>query len=210
MGRTSTTANALLGLLALRASWSTYDVAGQIARNLRFFWPRAQSRIYAEMKNLHTRGLAAATEEPIGPVRNRTRYALTDRGRHELQTWLATPPRGTVLESEPLLRVLLGELGTREQLLVAIRQVRADADEIRSVGRTVGTEYVAGTAPFQDHAAVRALVYDFLLNLSAMFDDWSQRAEGIVTAWNDQDDETRSAEALRQIADGLARIPDDH
>lgn len=206
MRRTSTTANALLGLLALRPSWSTYELAGQVARTLRFFWPRAQSRIYAETKTLQTRGWAQATDEPIGPQRSRTRYALTDRGRGELQRWLATPPRATVIECEPLLRVLLGELGTRQQLLAAIGQLHSDADEIRAVGQTVGAEYLAGRAPFQDHVHLRALVFDFLVNLTSMFDDWSQRAEKIVAAWDGQDERERTEEALRLISEGVTRL----
>jgi DNA-binding PadR family transcriptional regulator len=206
MGRTSTTANALLGLLGLRPSWSTYELAGQAARSLRFFWPRAESRIYAETRNLQSRGWATATDEPIGPRRSRTRYALTDQGRRELAVWLDTPPRATVIECEALLRVLLGELGSREQLLVAIGQIHTDAQDIRAVGRTVGEEYLAGTGPFQDHVHVRALVFDFLVNLTSMFDDWSHRAEKIVTGWDGQDEHARTEEALRLISEGVTRL----
>lgn len=48
MRRTGTTAHAILGLLALRPAWSTYELSQQLRRNMRFFWPRAESRIYAD------------------------------------------------------------------------------------------------------------------------------------------------------------------
>ena len=48
--RTATTANAILGLLALRKEWSTWELTKQLRRNMRFFWPRAESRIYDEAK----------------------------------------------------------------------------------------------------------------------------------------------------------------
>ena len=50
--RTATTANAILGLLALRKEWSTWDLTKQLRRNMRFFWPRAESQIYEEAKGL--------------------------------------------------------------------------------------------------------------------------------------------------------------
>ena len=47
---------------------------------------------------------------------------------------------------------------TRDQLDVALDQLRADAHAILEVGRVVGPEYLAGTAPFQDQIHTRALV----------------------------------------------------
>ena len=37
MRRTATTANAILGLLALRPEWSTWELTKQLRRNMRFF-----------------------------------------------------------------------------------------------------------------------------------------------------------------------------
>ena len=53
--RTATTANAILGLLALRREWSTWELTKQLRRNMRFFWPRAESQIYEEAKGLVTK-----------------------------------------------------------------------------------------------------------------------------------------------------------
>src|SRR5947207_4168008 len=180
--RTATTANALLGLLALRPSWSTWELTKQLRRNMRFFWPRVESRIYDEAKTLVSRGLARDRRTYTGR-RARTTYTITAKGRRQLEQWLATPPRGTTLECEPLLRVLLGDLGTPDQLEIAFEQVRADADAILEVGRTVGAEYLQGTAPFQDQVHVRALVFDFLANHALMLRAWADRAEAEVAAW---------------------------
>ena len=62
MRRTATTANAILGLLALRPTWSTWELATQLRRNMRFFWPRAESRVYEEVKRLHERGFASLAD----------------------------------------------------------------------------------------------------------------------------------------------------
>src|SRR5215472_9353808 len=106
MRRTATTANAILGLLALRPTWSTWELTKQLRRNMRFFWPRAESQIYEEVKTLDGRRWARSRQSFVGK-RARTSYTITAAGRKELTAWLASPPRPTALECEPLLRVFL-------------------------------------------------------------------------------------------------------
>src|SRR6266851_202520 len=161
MRRSSSTANAILGLLALRHSWSTWELTTQLRRNMRFFWPRAESRIFAEARRLESSGLARTETSFVGR-RARTTYSITATGRNELKRWLATPPRATSLECEPLLRVLLADLAGPDQVRLALDQVRADAEAILTVGRVVGPEYLRRSAPFQDQVHVRAHVLDFL------------------------------------------------
>ena len=207
MTRTSTTANALLGLLALRPHWTMWELAGQLRRNIRFFWPRAESRAFAEARRLSVEGLAAAEHSYTGRRRTTT-YAITPSGRRKLRRWLAQPPRPTSLECEPLLRVLLADLGTHEQLQVAIRQVRADAEAILEVGRVVGPEYLKGIAPFQDDVHARALVFDFLAAHALTMMRWADRAEARVRAWPEETRERQIEAALATVAERLAELPE--
>ena len=69
----TTTSYAILGLLAIRP-WSTYELARQMQRDLRFVWPRAESNLYAEPKKLIAHGLpqrtpnrAASADAPSTP-----------------------------------------------------------------------------------------------------------------------------------------------
>jgi DNA-binding PadR family transcriptional regulator len=202
MPRTATTANAILGLLALRPSWPTYALTKQLRRNMRFFWPRAESRIYDEARRLVERGLASAREVAVGR-RARTEYAITAAGREALGRWLATPPRPTALECEPLLRVFLANFCTRAQLHAALDQVRADADAILTVGREVGPEYIQGTAPFQDQLHVRALVFDFLWSHAQMLRGWADRTEETIAAWDELTSDKRADAAVVRIRELL-------
>jgi PadR family transcriptional regulator AphA len=206
MRRTATTANAILGLLALRPEWSTWELTKQLRRNMRFFWPRAESQIYEEAKTLVTKGLAKDRQSFTGR-RPRTSYAITAKGRKQLREWLASPPKPTALECEPLLRVFLGGLGTDDQLRAALAQVRADANAILEVGRVVGPEYLDGTAPFQDQVHVRALVFDFLSHHARMLSEWVDRAEIAIGEWPTQSDEARRRAALERIRGTLAGYP---
>jgi DNA-binding PadR family transcriptional regulator len=121
----NTTSFALLALLALRP-WTTYELATQMDRSLRWFWPRAASVLYTEPKKLVRLGLATATREFTGR-RPRTVYAITEAGRQELAHWLDQPGAGPILEFEALAQVAFADLGTRDQLLRTVRAVRADS-----------------------------------------------------------------------------------
>ena len=206
MRRTATTANAILGLLALRKEWSTWELTKQLRRNMRFFWPRAESQIYEEAKGLVGKGLARDRQSFTGK-RARTSYAITAAGRKQLKQWMASPPKPTNLECEPLLRVFLGTLGTDDDLRAAIAQVRADGEAVLDVGRVVGPEYLSGTAPFQDQLAVRALVFDFLSHHARMLIDWAERSDAVIDAWSKQSDQQRAELSLRVIRENLDRYP---
>jgi DNA-binding PadR family transcriptional regulator len=207
MRKTGTTAHAILGLLALRPSWSTYELSQQLRRNMRFFWPRAESRIYADAKTLVDRGWAKAERETYGR-RARTLYRITPAGRKALDAWLKTPPRATALECEPLLRVFLGDFADIEAMRIATDQARADADAILGVGRRVCAEYLAGTAPFQDQVHLRAFVFDFLSHHALMLRQWADRTEATLDRWPRLSDEQRINSALRTIRSVRGEYPD--
>jgi DNA-binding PadR family transcriptional regulator len=209
MRRTATTAQAILGLLALRPRWTTWELTRQMRRNMRFFWPRAESRIFAEARGLEGAGLAAAEQSFVGR-RGRTTYAITEAGRESLRRWLATPPGGTTLECEAVLRVFLADLSGAdavEHVGRALARVRADAHAILDVGRVAGPEYLEGTAPFQDQIHVRALVFDFLSHHARMLLDWAERTEAALAEWRSQSAEERAAAARGRIAEHLAAFP---
>src|SRR5207245_995140 len=79
MRKLTPTSYAILGLLALRP-WSAYELTKQVRRSLHFCWPRAETRLYQEPKNLVEHGLVKATTTVNGR-RPRTEYAITAKGR---------------------------------------------------------------------------------------------------------------------------------
>ena len=203
---TATTGNAILGLLALRPSWSTWQITQQLRRNMRFFWPRAESRIYDEARALVDRGLATSVVTHTGR-RPRTTYKITPAGRRHVRQWMATPPRPTNLECEPVLRILLGRLGTLESLHASVAQVRTDALDLLAVGRVVAEEYAAGTAPFQDDIAYRSLVFDFLSSHALAMLAWADRADTAVTEMAAQSPADAAAAGMRRVAAAAKRLP---
>lgn len=177
----TTTSLAILGQLA-RRPWTAYELSRQTRRNFRFFWPRAESQLYAEMKALARDGLAAADRHKNGR-RVTTTYSITPAGREALSEWLARPATPPTLEMEAALRVFLGPLGSLADLRQALGGLEGFLEEAYAVADTVGSEYVAGTSEFQDQVHVRALIFDLLTSYFAMLDDWRGRAEREVATW---------------------------
>jgi PadR family transcriptional regulator AphA len=171
----TTTSYALLGLLALRP-WTTYELAQQMERSLRNFWPRAQSKLYEEPKNLVAHGLATAKRERVGK-RPRTVYAITPKGREALRAWLDVPGAPMMLESEALLKVFFADQGTKEQLLAQIRNIKAWAEQERERGMTFIREYAETGGPFPERLNIIGLMVGFLARRGDAVLDWARWAE---------------------------------
>ena len=139
----TTTSYALLGLLAIQP-WATYDLAKLMGRSLHFFWPRAESNLYAEPKRLVDAGLASAHEEWHGD-RKRTVYSITGgRPRGASRPGSPSPSAPPRLESEPHLRVLYANYGTKDDLPASIERVETDAEaSLEHFDRLLG-EYARG------------------------------------------------------------------
>ncbi|MGE0500580.1 MAG: PadR family transcriptional regulator [Rhizobiaceae bacterium] len=194
----TTTSYAILGQLALQP-WTMYDLAQQMRRNLHYFFPRAESQVYAEPKRLVELGLAAADTEMTGK-RARTVYRITDEGRAELARWLASPvAKGPTLEFEALLRVMLAPFGRDEDLAATLQQVRDEVAGFLEVADRVRWDYVDGRMPFQRHVVNRSMMHDFLARFADLIDEWAERSQARMAKWPEQTEEERVSAAVATI-----------
>jgi DNA-binding PadR family transcriptional regulator len=194
----SATSAALLGQLAWREQ-TPYELTREMSRNVRYFWPRAASHVYREVKRLGAEGWAS-TERGASGRRPRTVYRITEAGRIALSSWLASQPGGVALDHEALLRVFLASSGTRDDLLRAIAKAREDADAMLAVGTPLAHEYLSGSHRFQEQVHIRALTFDYLYNWARFTVAWADRAEQEVSRWRD----VKPSRAKRRRA--LARL----
>src|SRR5579862_7867653 len=180
-GGLSTTSFAVLGLLALQP-WSTYDLAQQMKRGLHYFWPSAESGVYQEPKKLAALGLARAESGYVGR-RPRTIYTITAAGREVLREWLSQSPAPARLAHEALVKVWIGEQGTRDQLLEAIRSIRRDAEGVLSHTARIASEYMGQSPPFPERLHVNTLVLKFVADCAETAERWCDWAEKEVARW---------------------------
>lgn len=179
--RLTTSSYAVLGLLAIRP-WAGYELTQQATRSLRFAWPKSERLLYTEPKKLVEHGLATARKESVGQ-RHRTVYSITDEGRAELSSWMATTPEPPVLEAEALLRLLFAENGTVDDLLAALDEMAADAAELYEQVVTINSGYLAGEHPFPGRIHLSALFATFQLELFDLIVRWVDFAKGEIATW---------------------------
>ena len=177
----TTTSYSILGLLALRP-WTTYELAQQMDRSLKNFWPRAASRIYEEPKRLAALGLARATKEHTGK-RPRTVYAITAKGRRTLASWLTEPGAGPQLEFEALVKVFFSEFGTRSDALDSLAAIKAWADEKTAENIGFARLFRDSGGPFPERLAQITLIGRFLTEFADMVNAWADWAIREVSAW---------------------------
>jgi PadR family transcriptional regulator, regulatory protein AphA len=179
----TTSSYAVLGLLAIRP-WATYELAKQMRRSLHFFWPRAESNLYAEPKRLVEAGLAEAREEWNGD-RKRTVYSITTAGRRSLADWLTRPTAAPRLESEPHLRLLYANYGTREALLATISSLAEDAQTSIDHFERLLVEYARGEGLFPERIHVNTLMATLVLEQARATVRWAYWAADEVARWDD-------------------------
>ncbi len=191
----TTTSFAILGHLAMRP-WTMYELAGQMRRNAHYFYPRAESQVYAEPKRLVALGLARSQTVAVGR-RKRTVYSITPAGRRALTDWLRAPvSKGPLLEFEGLLRVFLAPFGSEHDLRHVLEQVRAEIGGLLQLSAIIRSEYMGGTAPFQQYAPTRAMIHDFLTHFALLVDAWSVRSLDAIEQWGAMTDEEQRAAAI--------------
>jgi DNA-binding PadR family transcriptional regulator len=190
----------VLGQVAVTGPLSAYELAQTMRRNVHFFWPRAASHVYTEVKALEAAGLLAQHKGFVGK-RPRTEYRITAAGRRALAAYLRTPlSREPTLELEALLRTFLASAGTPADLCAALTQCAAQADALLELLERHGREYAEGTSPFQDQVHTRALVYDFFVPYAALLRAWALRSREAATRWSDTSPEGKLTAARRRFA----------
>jgi len=204
----TTTSYAVLAQLALRP-WSTYELARQRIRYFRYVWPRAESAIYREVKRLAAMGLITVNREYVGK-RPRTVYSITEGGRQVLRAWLDTPVSPFAMDFEAMIRLFIAPLGTKEQIISALEQVRSDAGEMLRFSGAVKQEFLDGRAALQDQVYIRALAVDFFVSLLRTVDSWAERTLAEIEGWKDLSSDGKNDRGLEIFEQLAAPTPGEH
>ncbi|MCB0942585.1 MAG: PadR family transcriptional regulator [Mycobacterium sp.] len=193
---------AVLGLLALQP-WSAYELVRQSKRSLHWFWPRSERHLYAELKRLVERGHAETHVE--GGRRQRTCYTITPAGRAALQEWLHTEPAPPTLEIEGLLRVMLGDQGSMEDLRAALETTLRQVRNVRADGIPLVADLLATGGPFPQRLHLNERLVSFHADFNNLLIRWCEETLAEIETWHGTQDiglTPRGRERLvRAIAD---------
>jgi DNA-binding PadR family transcriptional regulator len=200
--KTSTTAHALVGLLAIR-SWTAYELAQQMRRALRWAWPRSEANIYGEIKRLVPQGLARSVPER-NRGRTRARYQITDDGRAAVKEWLGTDPAPVQVQFETLLRVFLADQAGLDELRNAIAATRRQTVEAIAEGLPIVADYAGDEPPFPARAHLNVLFIHFTADFLRLVLDWCAEADAEIQTWPDTAGVGITPGTRRMIDDALA------
>jgi DNA-binding PadR family transcriptional regulator len=117
----------ILGLVG-REGAGPHDLLRMAQRGRMLAWA-GESQYYTEPKRLAKLGYLAARKEP-GKTRERTVYALTDKGLDALREYARTPVSFTPLKSDALLRLLICDLVGQEVTRESMAGLRDDLADI--------------------------------------------------------------------------------
>jgi PadR family transcriptional regulator AphA len=205
----TTTSYAILGLLAIKP-WSTYELAAQMRRKLHYFWPRAESNLYAEPKRLVEAGFAKARPEPVGR-RRRTVYSITSKGRRALERWLSEPAGESRLESETLVKAMFAPYGSKEDLLGHLRRLGDELEAKQQQLRAIFREYLGGEDPFPERVHVNVVCYRLIWDYTRTAASWAAWAIDEVERWPDVTapaDRHELMKVLEEVLAATANVPE--
>lgn len=197
--RLTTTSYVVLAQLAMRP-WSAYELATQQQRYFQYFWPRARSGLFRELKRLAELGVAGAETVAVGRRGKRTMYSITPAGRRALRRWLDRPLTPLAVEFEGLVRIFAAPAGSREQLLRTLERIERDVDSLIAFNDGIRREYMEGRAPFQQQAHVRTIVVDLMTDYFDVIRAWARRSHRDVSRWPDlSSDDARQRQARARV-----------
>ncbi len=198
--RPTQTSYAVLGLLAIKP-WTTYELAKQSERSLRFFFPRAERAVYTEAKRLVVLGWARSKKESTGR-RASTVYRITAPGRRALRQWLGEPSSPTRVESEAALKMFVADRDHPAELRSLVDGIRADAVEaLEALGAQASAEQ-----PFPERMPTNVLSMRLVADVQAAllaWSEWAADAVGVLDADDQAAIDRQTREALKHISDRL-------
>lgn len=209
MPKLTTTSYAILGLLHVRAH-TAYELAAQSKRSLRFAWPTAESRLYAEPKRLAAEGLIAIEHVPAGPNRQRQLYRITDAGRAALRDWLNTEPSEPRAEFEFLLRVLFADAASIDEVQNALGASGEQAARLYDEGHELLRGYRDLGVVFPDRMHLNMIWAVFVRDLLQLIIDWCEFAERELAdgeAPTQLGESPRAHELLDMLVNGRPVLP---
>jgi DNA-binding PadR family transcriptional regulator len=194
VAKLTTTTYAILGLLE-RRPWSAYELTKYMQLSaIQGVWPRTESRIYLEFKNLVSNELATSEQE-TAKKRKRTVYTITPEGREALRNWLESAEGSLRLESEPLLKLLFADLH-KPALDIQLTHMRLQLiDEVKTMQQSIDRALAEGFF-FEENSAATAHLVTLLNKLLDARTSWIVEASKATQQLTTQPGD---AEAAREI-----------
>jgi hypothetical protein len=111
------------------------------------------------------------------------------------------------MDFEAMIRLFIAPLGTKEQIVATLEQVRDDTQEMLAFSGAVKQEFLDGRAALQDQVHIRALAVDFFVSLLTTVDSWAERTLTEIEGWKDLSPDGKNDRGLEIMAQLPAPTP---
>lgn len=165
---------AILGILSF-GPMSGYDIKKFYEQSVASFWSESYGQIYPILKRLAKEGLATKSIQKQEGKPDRHIYAITEKGRDELQYWLVEPIGRHVGRHEIILKLIFGK-----QISIAdnIRQIEAFQDRQRkelTELEELKEQFHIDRAENPNHPFWQ-LAFDYGKHVNRAYIQWAQKA----------------------------------
>ena len=170
----SKTRFAVLGILSY-GPMSGYDIKKFYAQSVAGFWSESYGQIYPILKQLAEEGLATKSVRKQEGKPDRHIYAITEKGREELQQWLVEPTGRHIGRHEALLKLMFGKQISVADNIIQIKRFRdRQRNELKEVEelkeRYINEEVDDPNIPFWQ------LAFSYGEHVNRAYIEWAEEA----------------------------------
>lgn len=143
MKKQNKTKFAILGLLTIKPL-SGYDIKKMIHDSIAYFWSESNGQIYPTLNLLLKEYLIVLLENQSTNKKVRNQYAITEKGRIELQKWMREQDEKYVHRDENLLKLFFGNNISKKECIQLLKnrakRLNESLKEYRSIAEWLQTE----------------------------------------------------------------------
>jgi DNA-binding PadR family transcriptional regulator len=131
------------------------------------FWATTHAQIYPELARLERGGFISKHDDPQG-ARQRSAYALTQKGDEAFDAWLRIPDQPPIeVRDEALLRLGFGDYLSRDEALALVRRMRERSEQ-------AAREFHDYNIPFAEAALQQGWHFPLLVaRMGAGYHEWA-------------------------------------
>jgi PadR family transcriptional regulator AphA len=142
-----------------------------------------------------------------GRRRQRTRYTIIQQGRTALDGWLGTAPATPSLEFEALLRMILADQGSLDDLRAAIAATTLQAREMRATGIELTKDLLTTGGPLPERLHLTERAVTFYAEFVLLVLRWCDETSAEIETWPDTRDVGLTPKA-RERLERVINLPD--
>jgi DNA-binding PadR family transcriptional regulator len=181
MGKDNITQYIILGLLT-HENMSGYDLKKKIDLMISQFWNVGYGQLYPSLKTMEQEGAICGHAEPSALGPERTVYAITEKGREQLEEWLRQPVKKESVRYEILLKTFFGGLLPPQETRSKIADFRGRSSEALQL-LSQFEDNLQGVLPEDKDHLYFLLTVLFGKHVYQAYLDWAQEADQLIASY---------------------------